>query len=116
LASALATEEHLFCLDTGASEAGLVRFYDIVSFIDNAYLPDTMAVAEAYGDYFQIGSGCKNLLAYGVFPLTDENGPTGQNQFFKRGRALRAMRNCSARSCGRDLAQILEQKIMPGSS
>lgn len=59
---------------------------DIVSFIDNAYLPDTMAVAEAYGDYFQIGSGCKNLLAYGAFPLTDENDPTGQNQFFKRGR------------------------------
>jgi hydrogenase large subunit len=59
---------------------------EIVSFVDNVYLPDVMAVAKAYEDYFQIGTGYKNLLAYGAFPLTDEEDPQGQKQFFRRGR------------------------------
>ncbi|MGB9920775.1 MAG: nickel-dependent hydrogenase large subunit [Moorellales bacterium] len=59
---------------------------DIASFVDNAYLPDAMAVVEAYQDYFEIGAGHRNLLAYGAFPLTDEEDSGGQNQFFKRGR------------------------------
>lgn len=38
-------------------------------FIDNIYVPDVLAVAEAYTDYFEIGAGCGNLLSYGVFDL-----------------------------------------------
>lgn len=58
---------------------------EIISFVDNVYVPDVMAVANAYSDYFEIGGGCKNMLAYGVFPLTDEDDPDGQKQFIKRG-------------------------------
>lgn len=46
----------------------------IRKFIDNVYIPDVLAVAKAYSDYAEIGAGCKNLLAYGVFDLTSNNG------------------------------------------
>jgi len=59
---------------------------EIIAFIDNVYIPDALAVADAYSDYFEIGIGHKNVLAYGVFPLTDEDDPDGQKQFIKRGR------------------------------
>ncbi|MBF4483123.1 MAG: nickel-dependent hydrogenase large subunit [Dehalococcoides mccartyi] len=39
------------------------------NFIDNVYIPDVIAVAESYPDYFGIGVGCGNLLSYGVFDL-----------------------------------------------
>lgn len=58
---------------------------EIVAFIDNVYIPDVLAVAKAYGDWFEIGAGCKNMLAYGGFKLTDEDDPDGQKQLFKRG-------------------------------
>ncbi|MEW5800955.1 MAG: nickel-dependent hydrogenase large subunit [bacterium] len=43
-------------------------------FIDYTYLPDVAAVARAFPAYFQVGRGCGNLLAYGVFPESDQNG------------------------------------------
>ena len=42
---------------------------EIRGFIDSVYIPDVKTVAGAFGDYFSIGVGCKNLLAYGVFDL-----------------------------------------------
>jgi hydrogenase large subunit len=42
------------------------------------YIPDVIAVAQAYGDYFGIGRGCGRLLTYGGFDL-----PTGK--LFKPG-------------------------------
>jgi len=39
------------------------------SFIDNTYIPDVLAVAGAYPDYCEIGSGCRNLLSYGAYDL-----------------------------------------------
>lgn len=47
----------------------LWRLNEIRDFIDNTYIPDVLGVAEAYADYFSIGAGCGNLLAYGVFDL-----------------------------------------------
>ena len=38
-------------------------------FIDNTYIPDVLAVAGAYPDYCEIGTGCKNLLSYGAYDL-----------------------------------------------
>ncbi|NIT79331.1 MAG: nickel-dependent hydrogenase large subunit, partial [Thermoplasmata archaeon] len=38
-------------------------------FIDNTYIPDVLAIAATYQDYFSIGAGCQNLLAYGAYPL-----------------------------------------------
>ena len=45
----------------------LYRLKELQSFIDNVYIPDVIAVAGAYRQYFEIGKGCGNLLAYGVF-------------------------------------------------
>ncbi|MBN3038194.1 MAG: nickel-dependent hydrogenase large subunit [Candidatus Omnitrophica bacterium] len=45
----------------------LARLKEIIDFIDNIYIADVLAVARAYGDYFQIGKGCGNFLAYGGF-------------------------------------------------
>jgi len=38
-------------------------------FIDQAYLPDVAAVAQAFPEYFMVGKGCGNFMAYGAFPL-----------------------------------------------
>ncbi len=40
----------------------------IQDFINQAYLPDVLAVAGAFPEYFSLGRGCGNFLAYGVFP------------------------------------------------
>ena len=47
----------------------LWRLNEIRDFIDNVYLPDVLAVAGSYGDHFEIGRGCGDYLAYGVFDM-----------------------------------------------
>jgi hydrogenase large subunit len=47
----------------------LWKLQQLRDFIDNVYIPDVLAVAGAYSDYFEIGKGCGNLLSYGVFDL-----------------------------------------------
>jgi len=47
----------------------LWRLNRIRHFIDSVYLPDIVAVARAYPDCLQTGSGPGNYLAYGVFDL-----------------------------------------------
>ena len=49
------------------------RLAEVKSFIDNVYLPDVVAVASLFPDYFKIGKGVGNFLTYGGFPL-DDNG------------------------------------------
>lgn len=44
---------------------------DVQNFIDNVYLPDVVAVAQAFPNYLMIGRGCGEFLAYGVFPETN---------------------------------------------
>ncbi|MDH7577296.1 MAG: nickel-dependent hydrogenase large subunit [Bacillota bacterium] len=56
------------------------RLQELISFINNVYIPDVLAVASVYKDWLDIGRGCKNLLAYGAFPV-DDNGTL----FFTRG-------------------------------
>ena len=51
----------------------LWRLNELRDFIDNVYIPDVLAVAEAYPDYFEIGAGCGNLLSYGSFDLEGGN-------------------------------------------
>ena len=51
----------------------LWRLNELRDFIDNIYIPDVLAVAEAYPDYFEIGVGCGNLLSYGSFDLEGNN-------------------------------------------
>ena len=45
---------------------------EVRSFIDNCYIPDVVAVATAYKQYFKIGKGSGNLLAYGAFEENNE--------------------------------------------
>ena len=47
----------------------LWRLNEIREFVDNVYIPDVVAVAKAYSDYFEIGKGCQRVLAYGGFDL-----------------------------------------------
>jgi hydrogenase large subunit len=49
----------------------LWRLNEIRDFVDNVYIPDVVAVAKAYEDYFAIGKGCQRLVAYGGFHLPD---------------------------------------------
>ena len=55
---------------------------EIRTFIDDTYVPDVLAVAGIFSDYYTIGQGCGNLLAYGVFDLDD----TGESKLLARGR------------------------------
>lgn len=57
---------------------------EVTAFINNVYIPDVNYIASAYSDYYAIGRGFGNLLAFGVFPL-DANGSTN---LLKRGRVV----------------------------
>jgi hydrogenase large subunit len=50
-------------------------------FIKNVYIPDALALGAVYSDYFSIGQGYKNLLAYGAFDLV----AGGAQKLFKPG-------------------------------
>jgi hydrogenase large subunit len=43
----------------------------LTDFITNTYIPDVEAVADVYDDYFGIGTGCRNLMAFGAFRMDD---------------------------------------------
>lgn len=49
--------------------AFLWKLRRLQDFINNVYIPDVLAVAGVYFDYFEIGGGCKNLLSYGCYDL-----------------------------------------------
>jgi hydrogenase large subunit len=54
---------------------------ELRQFIDGVYVPDVLAVAGLYPQYYQIGKGPGNLLAYGVFDLD----AAGSTKLLKRG-------------------------------
>jgi hydrogenase large subunit len=57
---------------------------ELIGFIDRTYLPDLDVVGRTYSDYFSVGRGKGNLLAYGVFDLD----ATGQTKLLKRGEVM----------------------------
>ncbi|MHB1680703.1 MAG: nickel-dependent hydrogenase large subunit [bacterium] len=63
----------------------LFRTRKITDFINNAYIPDILLAAKYYKDeaIAGIGGGLKNYLAYGGFPLTDDENPN--NYYLNRG-------------------------------
>ena len=64
----------------------LWRLKELQEFIDNVYLPDVLAVAGVYSDYFEIGRGCGNLLAYGSYELDGKEADlTKRKRFFRPG-------------------------------
>lgn len=44
----------------------------IYGFIETAYIPDVVEVANYFPGYFTVGKGCGNFLSYGVFHENDE--------------------------------------------
>ena len=64
----------------------LWRLNELRDFIDNVYIPDVLAVAEVYSDYFEIGKGCGNLLSYGSFDLDGKEADlTKRERLLKQG-------------------------------
>ena len=64
----------------------LWRTNELRTFIDNVYIPDVIAAAGAYSDYFEIGAGCKHLLSYGAYDLDGKDADlTKRNRLFKQG-------------------------------
>jgi len=49
------------------------RLNELQNFIDNVYIPNVLTVAKAYPEYFGIGKGVGNYLAYGCFPTDDDD-------------------------------------------
>jgi len=49
-------------------EAYRSRLLELQVFIETAYLPDVLAIAGVYSQYFKVGQGPGNLLSYGNFP------------------------------------------------
>jgi hydrogenase large subunit len=47
---------------------------ELQGFIGGTYIPDVKLVAGAFPEYFAIGSGCGNLLAYGAFDMDNSDG------------------------------------------
>ncbi|MCG8428093.1 MAG: nickel-dependent hydrogenase large subunit [Chromatiales bacterium] len=43
---------------------------EVQTFIDQVYLPDTLAIARFYPEWFKKGEGVGNFLTFGDFPLT----------------------------------------------
>lgn len=64
----------------------LWRLNELRDFINMVYIPDVLAVAEVYSDYFEIGKGCGNLLSYGSYDL-DGNDPdlSKRKRLFRQG-------------------------------
>jgi hydrogenase large subunit len=66
--------------------AFLWRLNELRDFIDSVYIPDVLAVAGVYSDYFEIGKGCGNLLSYGSFDLDNkETDPVRRERLLKQG-------------------------------
>ncbi len=55
---------------------------ELRSFIDDTYVPDVLAVAGLFPEYYEIGQGCGNLIAYGVFDMD----AAGESKLLSRGR------------------------------
>jgi hydrogenase large subunit len=84
---------------TALNAVGLQQVRDVITqmqyFVDNVYLPDTLAIASFYKDWFERGEGVGNFLSYGDLPMGDIN---DQSSFlFPRGAIL-----------NRDLSKIHE--------
>jgi len=59
----------------------LAHLSGLTGFIADVYIPDVVLLGEWYGDYYQIGAGAGNLLAFGVF----ETNNRGTRKLFSPG-------------------------------
>ncbi|MBI4984033.1 MAG: nickel-dependent hydrogenase large subunit [Rhodocyclales bacterium] len=75
---------------TALDVTGLARIQAVIdamrAFVDNVYVPDTLAIAGFYKDWFKQGEGLGNFLCYGDLPSRGIDDPTGF--LFPRGAIL----------------------------
>jgi hydrogenase large subunit len=79
---------------------------DAISFVEQVYLPDLLAVAGFYKDWAAIGGGLKNYLVYGDLPTRGYNQPDYFK--FQRGAILDRNLNEVHEVNGRDDEEIRE--------
>jgi hydrogenase large subunit len=64
---------------TAVNEVGLQKVTEIIElmrdFVDQVYLPDVLAIASYYKDWFKTGEGGGNFLTYGDFPAAGSQDP-----------------------------------------
>lgn len=75
-------------------------------FVEQVYIPDLLAVASFYKDWFNIGGGLVNYLAYGDLPTNGYNDPTHFK--FPRGAVLNRNLNEVQEVQGDDPDQVRE--------
>jgi hydrogenase large subunit len=84
---------------TAVNVVGLQKVAELIeqmrSFVDEVYLPDVLAIASFYKDWFKCGEGLGNFLTYGDFPATGSQDP--KTFLVPRGAIL-----------GRDLSRVQE--------
>ncbi|HWP95673.1 MAG TPA: nickel-dependent hydrogenase large subunit [Syntrophomonadaceae bacterium] len=71
--------------DTSKIYQYLTSLEEISDFIDKKYVPTVVAVAGVYKDWYDIGRGCQNMLAYGGFPLEEGKDFVAKKKFFNSG-------------------------------
>jgi len=78
------------CMETPTADkmtAFLSKLAALRRFMDEVYVPDVLAVAEAYPDYFAIGAGPGRFLSWGGLDLeTTETDLVKRRRFFPAGR------------------------------
>jgi hydrogenase large subunit len=79
---------------------------DAITFVEQVYIPDLLAVAGFYKDWAAIGGGLTNYLAYGEFPTRGYNMPEAFK--FPRGAILDRNLNEVHEVNGRDSEEIKE--------
>ncbi len=57
------------------------RFKAVRKFIEETYVPTVYVVGKAYADLLKVGTGYKNVISFGVFPMDD----SGKSFLHKRG-------------------------------
>jgi len=64
---------------TAVNAVGLQQVQQIIGqmreFVDQVYVPDTLAIASFYKDWFKTGEGIGNFMTYGDFPASGEPDP-----------------------------------------
>ena len=67
--------------DSAINSRKLSQVQDVIvsmqQFVDQVYLPDTLAIASFYKDWFSRGEGLGNFMTYGDLPVTSMNAPDG---------------------------------------
>ncbi len=69
--------------DMGKIHTFRLLLTEIQTFTKDVFIPDVQALADAFPNYYQIGGGCDNQIAYGVFELDDTPQPA---KLFSAGR------------------------------